>query len=464
MLARADDLPAVYVTGAIQENQTWTADSVYVADRVEVPDGLTLTISAGTIVKVGYASGIIVTGGGTLNVEGADESNVVFTSLSDDGYGGDTNADGPSNGLFGDYGTAISGEGGIVNAQYVTVRNGSSALATVCNTGNGTISLTDSQLYTPVSLTNCLTGSVILERNHFAVPQGYPIGLELGDANVLTLAGQDRNTFTGSGITATAFVINNNKVPAGTTWTVDSSGGLKSLVVSDLNVKGTIDINPGVVIKTGGGYALNVLNGGTVLAQGSAGNPVIFTSTADDTVGGDSTDDGLMLPTGPDYSSAINATEGGATVTLSNVKLAYANLAVMLYGGTLTASDVTATDVDQAAAFWGSAQGDMTDFTVSNAAKGISVVDGSEVVFRGTFSNISGKAIEACTWENLCSVDATLTEWGSEDGPFATSEAMVCGQVQVSPWIHDGDTYIDTQGRQIPDCEDVSFLSLLQQE
>src|SRR5262245_10860984 len=78
---------------ALTQNETWTtAGSPYVLDcLVAVPQGVTLTIQAGTIVK-----GSVVLGGG-LDIQGtllADGTGnpIYFTSLRDD-IGGDTDGD-----------------------------------------------------------------------------------------------------------------------------------------------------------------------------------------------------------------------------------------------------------------------------------------------------------------------------------------------------------------------------------
>ena len=82
------------VSGTISEDTTWTlANSPYIVSSVTVAEGVTLTIDPGTVVKFqGYDSRLTVNG--TLCAEGTAESEIVFTSLKDDTYGGDTNNDG----------------------------------------------------------------------------------------------------------------------------------------------------------------------------------------------------------------------------------------------------------------------------------------------------------------------------------------------------------------------------------
>lgn len=82
------------VSGTIAADTTWdAANGPYVlTGGVTIPSGVTLTLSPGTVVKGQQYGWLLVDG--TLNANGTASQPIVFTSLSDDTYGGDTNGDG----------------------------------------------------------------------------------------------------------------------------------------------------------------------------------------------------------------------------------------------------------------------------------------------------------------------------------------------------------------------------------
>ncbi|MCF8257957.1 MAG: hypothetical protein K9J06_10395 [Flavobacteriales bacterium] len=80
---------AAVVTGELTADQTWTNDRIWViSGRVIVPNGITLTIEAGTIVKAetgqeANASALIVSRGGVINAVGTADAPIIFTSILD---------------------------------------------------------------------------------------------------------------------------------------------------------------------------------------------------------------------------------------------------------------------------------------------------------------------------------------------------------------------------------------------
>ena len=70
---------------------TWVAGNIYVIDQHDIYVRGTLTINAGAVVKFGDGLSLLTRDSGRISAQGSAESPVVFTSLHDDLWGGDTN-------------------------------------------------------------------------------------------------------------------------------------------------------------------------------------------------------------------------------------------------------------------------------------------------------------------------------------------------------------------------------------
>lgn len=76
-------------SGVLKKNETWKSGStVTLKGRVTVPDGVTLTIEAGVVIKGepgagANASSLLIARGGTLNANGTAAKPIIFTSSTD---------------------------------------------------------------------------------------------------------------------------------------------------------------------------------------------------------------------------------------------------------------------------------------------------------------------------------------------------------------------------------------------
>ena len=480
--ANADPLPTTQIAGELSASQTWDNDHVwYVTSQVTVPDGVVLSIEAGTIVKtVASTNSISVLSGGTLDINGSSGNEVVFTSYKDDGVGGDSNGDGASTASNNDYGIAILGDGGTISVEYSTFQYAANSYRTYCPSGAGVSTFTDNEFKSQVSLGDCQQGSIVLQRNHFTVDD-YPIYASSVDANIITLSGTNKNTFSGTGTSVALYLGGStNEVPASSTWTVDNDGGLDVVYVNGgfdgLQVNGTLNLESGIIVKVEGIYssAATVGSSGTLNINGTSTSKVIFTSARDDSVGGDSNNDGsyTAASTG-DFSVAIQ--NNGGTVVAAHTVLRYPNTALKSQGGTQDIEQISIADVDTGIYFTDSnslvdtieinnadngiivseGQAKFTDANITDTGIGLNAYADAKVAYRGSFDNMSDRAIYACNWDQGCAVDASYANWNNgADGPFEPSGTdLVCGSVSVSPWVYSSTTY-DEPVFKVKNCDD----------
>ena len=151
---------AIMLGGTIYKDAIWHDFNIYcVTDDVTVAYGVTLTVEPGAVVKFAAGKSLTVNSGAALNAIGTRAQPIVFTSIKDDVYGGDTNKDGDKT-LPGpaDWGCVLA-SGGTVNANYCRFTYGSGVDGNQYGARACVFMLNDSS----GSFDNCLFGGSMMD-------------------------------------------------------------------------------------------------------------------------------------------------------------------------------------------------------------------------------------------------------------------------------------------------------------
>lgn len=110
----------------IERDEIWRADLVYILESnlgnyVTVASGSVLTLEPGVVIKPRSQFYTAMVVEGTLLAEAASGSEIVFTSIKDDSFGGDTNNDGATAPVDGDWKNIefISGSSGVLDHVFI---------------------------------------------------------------------------------------------------------------------------------------------------------------------------------------------------------------------------------------------------------------------------------------------------------------------------------------------------------
>lgn len=324
-----------HVTQDISGNVTWGLRGCpYILDdSIGIPQGSDLTIKAGVVVKGSFAGAGLEVKGGSLVTLGTADSPVVFTSANDQTHGATTTSL-TTRPKAGDWGGLNTTGTGVLKLEHTQVyyagsnagNRGDGAL-TIGSGDTQTIVIQDSLFaYSPnwgIDAGDAPANTIIQRTAFFGNLQPLQIGngMSMGDSNVFNPTGLTPNKENGIFVVSGADIAKNT---ASVTWLTTRT----PIVVQGtgaIEAGSKLTIGPGAIVKFFDTSSRIDINGGALVANGTATKPVVFTSFADDAHGGDTNGNhALSSPQSGDWDGLIASGQG------ASVQLHYAQV---YYGG-----------------------------------------------------------------------------------------------------------------------------------
>ncbi len=371
--------------GPLNQNKTLTqTNSPYIVSNnfaIGNTASSTLTVEPGVVIKfLGDAS--ITVSSGKITAQGTAANQIVFTSIKDDGYAGDTNQDESATSAgAGDWrGLRILADGSIfdrtlfrygganvsdyqanlrvenasttiTNSVFEYARDYGAWLKAATTTISGNTFQNNSTTTSTIGLL-VTDGEVTIQNNTFS---SNSYGLRVNSAGALHAININNNTFSGN--TYEAIDINSSFPSfSGNTASNNGTNGIlyqgtvsrnytfaanlpyKISTGLGVNASTTLTLDAGVVLKFTNSGSLTVQ--GNLIANGTSANKVIFTSIKDDAYGGDTNNDGTTTaPAKADWSQ-VHLENATATSTIANATFSYGTTGLKLTNSAATLDSV----------------------------------------------------------------------------------------------------------------------------
>lgn len=431
-------VPATFSANTLTGNGSWPIE----VDPRDVSKLATDNIFTGNV-----KNGGIVSVTGALDASGTAAAPVVFTSERDDSVGGDTNGDGAATtAAVGDWYQIVyySGSSGVIDHATIRYAGRGNYIAVYCYAGapsqltNTTIAdayqgfranSTSPAVFSGNRVEDCTSYGIYFSvlgptppsigANTVTGCGAWPIGLTVADARKL----QPDNVFTGNGTNVIllaagampAIVHSWNRFDAPYYLSANQSVPAGAILV----------LAPGSIVKMWNDYFYVY---GSLVAEGTAAEPVSITSYRDDSVGGDSNGDGSATSPAPGDWSTLQFQSSGVG--------SFKNAAVR-YGGSSATTGMISTNGAPTVAIEDSVVSDSLSLGIKayGAASSVSVkrsvIERNDVGIHaslganpviggapGDGNSFYGNATFAVQNAGSACISAHYNDWGAPDGPY----------------------------------------------
>ena len=385
--------------GALSVSGFWDdPDAVYrISGIVTVPDGLSLTVGPGQVVKSNL--GISLQIEGDLVVNGTSVAPVTFTSDIDDSIGGDTNNDvdatTPFRGSWNDIEIESTGSADFtwVNLRY----GGDTSFFGVTSTiqlDGGSLSFDNGSVIESNSAgIRAFGANAVITSVDFTNNDGGGIRMDV-DSNPAVTGG----SFTGNG--TNGIQVDGGTLSVSGFWDdPDAVYRISGIVTVPDGL--SLTVGPGQVVKSNLGISLQIE--GDLVVNGTSVAPVTFTSDIDDSIGGDTNNDvDATTPFRGSWNDIEIESTGSADFTWVNLRYGGdtsffgVTSTIQLDGGSLSFDNGSVIESNSAGirAFGANAVITSVDFT-NNDGGGIRMdVDSNPAVTGGSFTGNGTNGIQ----------------------------------------------------------------------